>query len=240
MARPDDRIALKLLQMACFVLAGLIILSILAWPVLSRASPQAQLCEAAAQQAATRHGVPMDVLRAVALVETGRSRAGQMEPWPWAIHALGRGQWFDNRAKAVAFAQTKLDAGHRNVDLGCFQINYRWHGQNFTSLDAMIDPARNADYAARLLAQHKARLGAWELAAGAYHSATPHHAQRYIARFRQMRAQASPDMPPPSPDRGTNRFVLLTSAGSTSMGSLVPLSGQARSARLIDLDPRKP
>lgn len=240
MAGPNHRIAGKRMQLACFILAGLIILSILAWPVLSRASPQAQLCEAAAQQAATRHGVPIDVLRAVALVETGRTRAGRMEPWPWAIHAAGRGQWFGNRTRAVAFAQTKLDTGHRNVDIGCFQINYHWHGQNFTSLDAMIDPARNADYAARLLAQHKARLGAWDLAAGAYHSATPHHAQRYTARFRQMRAQAIPELTTPAPQSRSNGYILLSSAGSTHMGSLVPISGHAQGRPLIDLDPRTP
>ena len=235
MARPHDRMARKLLQLTCLASAGLIILSILVWPVLSRASQPAQLCEVAARQAASRHGVPLDVLRTVALVETGRARAGRMEPWPWAIHAEGQGHWFDSHAEAIAYARTRLQAGQKNVDLGCFQINYRWHGENFASLGAMLDPTQNADYAARLLSQHKARLGAWDLAAGAYHSATPQHAQRYIARFHQLSAHVGRALQATAPDIRQNRYSLLTPLGSAEMGSLVPISGRAQGARLIDL-----
>lgn len=240
MARLSNRTARKLLQLACFASAGLILLGILVWPVLSRASQPSQLCEAAARQAATRHGVPLDVLRAVALVETGRTRAGRLEPWPWAIHATGRGHWFGTRADARAHARASLDAGHRNIDLGCFQINYRWHGQNFPSVDAMLDPVQNADYAARLLARHKARLGAWELAAGAYHSATPKHAQRYMARFRAIRAHtATQAQTAPQPNR-TNPYSLLAPADGAQMGSLVPINGLGHSPRLIDLAQGRP
>ena len=238
MARLSNRTARKLLQLACFASAGLILLGILVWPVLSRASQPSQLCEAAARQAATRHGVPLDVLRAVALVETGRTRAGRLEPWPWAIHAAGQGNWFGSGADALAHARANINAGRNNVDLGCFQINYHWHGQNFPSVDAMLDPAQNADYAARLLARHKARLGTWELAAGAYHSATPHHAQRYMARFREMRAQANVHTPTP-PNR-TNQYSLLTPASGAQLGSLVPINGIDHGPRLIDLVQGRP
>ena len=240
MTPPYNLTARKLLQLACFISAGAIILGILVWPVLGRATQPAHLCEVAAQRAATRHGVPLDVLRAVALVETGRTRAGQLEPWPWAIHATGRGHWFGTRADARAHARASLDAGYRNIDLGCFQINYRWHGQNFSSVDAMLDPAQNADYAARLLAQHKARLGAWDLAAGAYHSATPQHAQRYMARFRAMRARTSTQAQTAPPPSRTNPYAVLAPADGAHMGSLVPINGLGHSRRLIDLAQGRP
>ncbi|WP_296479487.1 transglycosylase SLT domain-containing protein [Roseinatronobacter sp.] len=232
----------NLVQRVWFAALVLILANNLLWFTSATASQPAALCENAAQQAATRHGVPLDVLRAVALVETGRARAGQLEPWPWAIHSAGRGHWFESRAEATAYAKSRLNAGHRNVDLGCFQINYRWHGEKFASIDAMMDPIKNADYAARLLAAHKTRLGAWDLAAGAYHSATPHLAQRYIARFREMRAQTGlgrQDHPQPTRTR-SNQYSLLTPAGGAKLGSLVQTNGMDRGVRLIDLSQGQP
>ena len=229
----------KLLPWGCFGGAGLIIVSILLWPALSRATNPAQLCTNAAQRAATAHQVPFSVLQTIALVETGRNRGGTVQPWPWAIHADGKGHWFDHRAAAVARAQDSINAGRRNVDLGCFQINYHWHGHRFASLDDMIDPARNADYAARLLAGHKARLGSWELAAGAYHSATPAFADRYMARFRSLYRSDAPIMAQHAAN-ATPRTSLFPAEGTTRMGSLVPLGPAQQGARLIDLGPQRP
>ncbi len=234
----------KLVQRACFLSALGIIVSILVWPMLARAAAPAQLCEAAARTAAQRHGVPLDVMRAVALVETGRSRNGVMQPWPWAIHALGEGRWFDGRDAALRHARAVIAQGRRNVDLGCFQVNYRWHGHKFASLEQMIDPAQNAEYAAQLLAQHKQRLGSWERAVGAYHSATPEFARRYLSRFREMRAQlapaptapATPQAPPTARD---NQFALLASPGEPRLGSLFSQSSENQT-RLIALEPAQP
>lgn len=233
-----DHINRNLVPQVWFAALAMIFANMLLWPSCATASQPAVLCENAAQQAATRHGVPLDVLRAVALVETGRARAGQWEPWPWAIHSAGQGHWFDSRAEATAYAKGRLNAGYRNVDLGCFQINYRWHGEEFSSVEAMMDPAKNADYAARLLAAHKARLGAWDLAAGAYHSATPQHARRYIARFREMHAKTvlhQQDQPSHTTNARENQYSLLTPAGGGRLGSLVQIDGLGRGVRLIDL-----
>ena len=218
-----------------------ILASILFWPVLTRASNPAQLCDQAAQNAARRHDVPLDVMRAVALVETGQSRNGKLEPWPWAINTGGTGYWPQSRKAALDLARATIEKGQRNVDLGCFQINYRWHGQNFASLDDMIAPETNADYAARLLSRHKARLGTWDAAAGAYHSATPAHANRYIARFRALRGQsdttvttkAAPPNDAQARQQRDNTFTLLQPAGEQRLGSLVPMDSAQTSRPLI-------
>ncbi|MGY6547884.1 MAG: lytic transglycosylase domain-containing protein [Roseinatronobacter sp.] len=237
--------------------AGGIMLATVSWPILSRAANPAQLCEAAARTASARHGVPLDVMRAIALVETGRTRNGTLEPWPWALNFGGPGAWAATREDALRMARARIESGHRNVDLGCFQVNFHWHGENFTSLDQMIDPQVNADYAARLLLAHKARRGTWEAAAGAYHSGTPALAERYIANFRKMlgRAQggtqlASTPMLPLAPlsqenamlvpareERlpRENRFSLLQPVGRQSMGSLVPIRDDAGLRPLINL-----
>lgn len=233
----------KILPRCCIGLALALIATILLWPMLARAAGPAQLCEVAAQQAAARHGVPLAVLRTIALVETGRTLGGQMQPWPWAIHAEGRGHWPASRAAALELVRNTKAKGVRNIDIGCFQINLRWHGAEFASLEAMIEPAQNADYAARLLQHHKARLGSWEAAAGAYHSATPALAARYRARFAALRGKLSPPAPQTTPETGRapppaeNRSALLQPAGSGQLGSLVSMAQTEARARLIELAP---
>ena len=156
------------------------------------AAPPAQarpeLCEDATRRAASESGVPLDVLRAISLTETGRRMGGQMRPWPWAGNIDGQGFWFDSAEEALEFARQNLSRGRQSFDLGCFQINWRWHGEHFPSPAAMLDPLNNARYAARFLSQLYRELGDWEAAAGAYHSRTPHLASRYRARFARLRA----------------------------------------------------
>ncbi len=168
------------------LLAVLLALALLlAQPARPQSPPgerDADLCLAAAHRAAALEDVPLDWLLAIALVESGRDTGAGLRPWPWAIHTLGQGHWDADRAQARARAQAVVDAGTRNIDLGCFQINYHWHGAQFPSIDAMLDPQENARYAARLLRGHHDRLGSWALAAGAYHSATPARAEVYLAR----------------------------------------------------------
>ncbi|MBR3371432.1 MAG: transglycosylase SLT domain-containing protein [Rhodobacteraceae bacterium] len=184
-----------------------------------------QLCISAALQAARNHNVPFDVLHKISLVETGRQTAAGMTPWPWAVHATGRGHWPATRDGARAIIRAALDAGHSNIDIGCFQINYHWHGQNFAALDMMLDPAQNANYAAQLLQGHFQRLGSWADAVGAYHSTTPELAQRYIARFNSFSpdsaAIASASGTPQRPQSQQTTYALLQSGDGGAMGSLV-------------------
>ncbi|WP_235829923.1 lytic transglycosylase domain-containing protein [Frigidibacter oleivorans] len=151
-----------------------------------------QLCDQAAVEASRRTGVPLPVLRAIALTETGRRRDGAFRPWPWTVNMEGSGRWFDDAKDALAFAASGHARGARSFDIGCFQINYRWHGQNFASIGQMFDPLANGLYAARYLAQLHAEFGDWTQAAGAYHSRNPAHATRYAARFAAILA----DLPP--------------------------------------------
>lgn len=187
------------------------------------------LCLDAASEASQRSGVPLDVLIAVALVETGR----EGRPWPWTVNVGGEGQWFDTREEAEAQVQSVLDQGLTNVDLGCFQLNHRWHGEAFASVSDMLDPDRNAAYAADFLARNYAETGDWPTAAAAYHSATPEYAGRYQARFEAVYAALDPGAPmpaPPTEDR-LNGFPLLLVGQSGRNGSLVPAT--AGGTRLI-------
>jgi hypothetical protein len=152
----------------------------------------AALCERAILNGARRGGVPPEVLYAVALTETGRKSGGRIRPFPWAINREGQGHWFETREEALAFAEASLVEGRKSFDVGCVQINYRWHGHAFPTLDDMFDPEWTATYAAQFLRTLYEERGDWSAAAGAYHSLTPDKAQIYRARFDKLLAGLDP------------------------------------------------
>lgn len=171
------------------ILAVLLVFGLVANPSRTAAADDAAaLCERAIVVGASRGGVPTEMLHAIALTETGRMTGGRLRPWPWAINREGRGYWFESREQALAFAQASLEEGRRSFDVGCFQVNYHWHGHNFPSLEAMFDQEVNGTYAAQFLRSLHDEFGDWSRAAGAYHSRTPHFASIYRARFDRMLA----------------------------------------------------
>jgi hypothetical protein len=180
------------------------------------------LCLQAASGAARQTGVPYDVLLAISKVETGR----EGRPWPWTVNFGGDGHWFDSADVAEASVTDAIDRGATNVDLGCFQLNYRWHSDGFASVADMLDPDRNATYAATFLARQFARTGDWASAAAAYHSGTPEYAEIYQAKFEAVYAGLDGSHPPQDPlpvaEEHTNGFPLLVAGATGRNGSLVP------------------
>lgn len=153
------------------------------------ADPSA-LCEEAAAKAAAESGVPLPILDAILLAESGRGRGAGVRPWPWTLHATGRGQWFDSRTAAEAELRHLASMGLTNIDIGCFQINLRWHGAAYPSPEMLLDPLTNARHAAAFLTElHRDSLD-WRQAAGRYHSRDPHRAEGYAQRLEQLHADA--------------------------------------------------
>lgn len=189
----------------------------------------AGLCRDAAAEASAATGVPFQVLMAVATVETGRND----RPWPWTVNFGGDGHWFDTAAEAEASVDAALREGATNIDLGCFQLNYRWHAEAFSSIDDMLDPTRNATYAAEYLARQYDSTGDWALAAAAYHSGTPEYARVYQSKFEATYARlatgAAPDVTEPTTVAAprANGFPLLVAGTGGLNGSLFsPVSGR--------------
>ncbi len=132
-------------------------------------------CEQAGRRAERAHALPAGLLLAIGRVESGRWDAalGRVVPWPWAVDAAGNGTLLDSKQAAIARTDALRDAGIRNVDVGCFQINLASHPLAFADLKQAFDPVVNADYAGRFLDELHARLGNWDGAVAAYHSAQP-------------------------------------------------------------------
>lgn len=230
----------RAVRLAALVVTALLIVQ---QPANSR-SDESVLCDEVAAEASRRTGVPLSVLRAITRTETGRKRNGAFQPWPWTVNMEGKGVWFDTEDEARSYVYKEYRRGARSFDVGCFQINFRWHGQAFASIDEMFDPLKNALYAARFLKELHTEKGSWGLAAGAYHSRTPEFANRYQARFEKFRNAfaaedeghipeipdivlaantGTPDGEAPPMAARANTYPLLQTGGTTGLGSLVPL-----------------
>jgi soluble lytic murein transglycosylase-like protein len=123
-------------------------------------------CEQEMTLAARRHGVPLGVLYSVGLSETGRK--GVLNPY--ALNIDGKTVLAADLRNAVARFSEAKSKGAKLVDLGCMQINHRYHGDKFASVEAMFDPAKNVDYAARFLKELRAREGNWTMAVARYNA----------------------------------------------------------------------
>jgi hypothetical protein len=190
----------------------------------------AETCDLAAREAASRYGIPMQLLRAMAEVESGRFGTSAMSAWPWTLNVDGTGTHFATRAEAANRLETGLANGASNIDVGCFQISYRWHGAHFDAPADMLDPAQNADHAARFLSALHAELGDWTLAVGAYHSRSANLAAAYRNRVGNTMARLAPapdGSRPPRQDRAKRSgYPLLTARQMpATTGSLVPVAG---------------
>ena len=206
------------------------------------------MCDHAAVQAAKATGVPISVLKAISLTETGRKYQGAFRPWPWTVNMEGAGKWFGTQDEAQAYVDENFQRGARSFDVGCFQINYKWHHEAFTSIEQMFEPLANALYAAEFLKSLYAEKGSWGAAAGAYHSRNAQYADGYQARFEKIRARFSAEDGQPLPDvpistlaaatEGVdpalrreiiriNTYPLLQGEGGGLLGSLVPEAAAA-------------
>ena len=202
----------------------------LTFPVFAQASP-AQKCLDAIKQASQATGVPENVLLAIAKTETGRTRNGEVQPWPWAMNIRGNGVWLDSETALLERALEQISLGETRFDVGCFQINYHWHSKGFESLDAMIAPNSNALYAAKFLKSLYAEFKDWRKAVGAYHSRNEKFARIYQAKFDAHYDDASATRLALIPENSTrssarqNSFPLLQMTSQRAvLGSLVPKS----------------
>lgn len=183
------------------------------------------LCDTAAANAARATGVPIDILLAISRVETGRTADGTLSPWPWTINADGKGTFYDTEAEAVDAAQAHLTDGTGTFDIGCFQLNIRYHGQAFATFEEMFDPEKNADHAARFLTSLYQETGTWAGAVSAYHSRTPDLARAYLNQIKSvLETPGATDQPPPVSGVRVNNFPLLQAGVLGGFGSVVPMT----------------
>ncbi|MCC7259591.1 MAG: lytic transglycosylase domain-containing protein [Alphaproteobacteria bacterium] len=125
--------------------------------------------------------IPVHLLSAIALTESGRysAAAGRRVPWPWTINADGKGYYFNTQKDAVQAAAYLLRHGANNIDVGCMQVSLMAHPNAFRTLYQAFDPRYNVAYAARFLREKFEEAGSWNTAIAYYHSKTPGKGKPY-------------------------------------------------------------
>lgn len=129
--------------------------------------------------------IPTHLLTAISLAETGRWHKDTKEiiAWPWTVTSNGKGQHFDSKEEALAEVEILLTEGFRNIDVGCMQINLKYHENAFKNLSLALDPKTNTEYAVTFLKKLYDRKKNWMHAVGAYHSTTPDKNLKYRAKL---------------------------------------------------------
>ncbi|MCE3231093.1 MAG: hypothetical protein K0R52_1021 [Alphaproteobacteria bacterium] len=128
-------------------------------------------CKDVISKQEAQKGIPQDLLKAIAAVESGIS--------PWAINAKGRAHIFKSKEAAAQYVRELVEEGIGNFSVGCMQLHYASHRRYFKSVEAMLEPENNIAHAATLIKKLERRHGSLERAVKLYHSPSPTHHNPY-------------------------------------------------------------
>ena len=130
------------------------------------------ICAAAVALAEREVRLPVRLLRAVSLAESGRWDPGAKASfaWPWTVTSGGDGKFFPDKGSAIAYVKRLKAKGVTNIDVGCLQVNLMHHGEAFATLEEAFDPIHNALYAAAFLKELRMERRSWSGAVATYHS----------------------------------------------------------------------
>ena len=136
------------------------------------------------RQVAQVHGIPSTLFYAVALAESGKRIDGPrtFRPWPWTLNVHGDGRFYPSRRAAIAALKEALGSGRSSVDIGLMQVNWRYHSAALGHAEGALDPYRNLNVGATILAACYQSRNDWWAAVGCYHA--PNDAERAM-RYRQ-------------------------------------------------------
>jgi len=216
---------------------------------------EANTCVAAIADQERAKGIPGGLLQAISLAESGRwfddagPAKGEIIAWPWTVTTGGKGHFLPSRVDAIAFVQSLQANGVENIDVGCMQINLKYHPDAFSSIEQAFNAHANAAYAADFLKVRHAVSNSWLQAAGDYHSTTPKLNQTYrqkVSKLWKQTAQAdyrvassqvqAPKSVIVQPDPGaTQRFNKAFKTRQSGLGSIRP--GQEIANRVNALKP---
>ena len=149
----------------------------------SRSLPPEAACIDAILAAEREAGVADHMLLAMGFTEAGRMTADRLFTiWPWTVNTEGASHYFPTREEAIAFVRAAQARGTRSIDVGCLQVNLKWHPDAFPDLETAFDPRANARYAARFLGDLHRAQGSLDAAIARYHSAQSERGAAYRQR----------------------------------------------------------
>ena len=142
-------------------------------------------CYTIASKVEKEFKIPNKLLSSISFTETGITKNGIYQPWPWSLNVNGKSIFFDSKKEMTNYLDKAIYANEQNIDIGCMQLNYRYHGRMFKNLKDMIDPEENIYYAGRFLKKLFLKYKSWNLAISRYHSSNPKRMKVYLKRVHE-------------------------------------------------------
>ena len=122
-----------------------------------------------------RNNIPSGLLLAIATVESGSE--------PYALNIQGKSVIARNKREAASLIHEALAEGITNIDVGVMQLNIKWHRENFNSIEEMLEPKQNIEYAASFLLTLHKKYGDWHRAVRFYHSSRAEYYRKYSRKI---------------------------------------------------------
>ena len=161
------------------------------------------LCLKEAVRLEKKEKIQPNLLSAIALVESGLyfKQYPTGISWPWTVTAEGKGTFYDSKEEALAAVRALQEKGVENIDVGCMQINLKYHPEAFDNLEDAFTPSKNVAYAADFLKRNYQETKSWGEAATRYHSKNVRKAFKYEDKLLETWNLLTKYGNPAAPDR---------------------------------------
>ncbi len=145
-----------------------------------------KLCENTIESVELQTDIPKGLLLGIGKAEAIRKINNKYIIWPWTINHAGKSLFFDNKEQMKNYVFKNLKKNDFNIDVGCMQINIKWHKNNFKKISDMFEVNPNISYAASFLQQLKNKHGSWDKAIKHYHSSDPKKNKPYLIKVKSF------------------------------------------------------
>ena len=145
-----------------------------------------KLCENTIKSVELQTDIPKGLLLGIGKAEAIRKFNNKYIIWPWTINHAGKSLFFDNKEQMKNYVFKNLKRKDFNIDVGCMQINIKWHKNNFKKISDMFEVNPNISYAASFLKQLKNKHGSWDKAIKHYHSSDPKKNNPYLIKVKNF------------------------------------------------------
>ena len=143
-------------------------------------------CEKTIKSIELQTDIPKGLLLGIGKAEAIRKINNKYIIWPWTINHAGKSMFFDTKKQMRDYVFKNLKRNDFNIDVGCMQINIRWHKNNFKKIADMFEVSPNISYATSFLLQLKKKYGSWDKAIKHYHSSDPKKNIPYLIKVKSF------------------------------------------------------
>ena len=176
------------------------------------------LCEKIIKNIELQTDIPKGLLLGIGKVEAIRKLNNKYIIWPWTINHAGKSLFFDTKKQMKNYVFKNLQKNDFNIDVGCMQINIKWHKNNFSKISDMFEIDPNISYAASFIKQLKNRHGSWDEAIKYYHSSDPKKNNPYLIKVKSFWKKAEDEK---IIKAETNKIESLKEINETSVAKII-------------------